>query len=122
MGNLKNDLDRFLKTDGIRILIESGVVRGEPWEPLTVDDIDDFFAMNLEDLDTARLEDLQKKAEDLLDELEDAEPGGENSEEYETWEERVEETERLIRRIRDRLDELEEEDEEAGPSPDPTPH
>ena len=71
MGNLKNDLDRFLKTDGIRILIESGVVRVEPWEPLTEDDIDDLASMNLDNLDTARLEDLQKKAEDLLDELEE---------------------------------------------------
>ena len=45
MSNLVNDLDKFLKTDGLRILIESGAVRTEPYEPLTVDDIDDFAEM-----------------------------------------------------------------------------
>ena len=33
MSNLTNDLDRFLKTDGLRILIESGAIRTEPYEP-----------------------------------------------------------------------------------------
>ena len=33
MSNLSEDLDRFLKTDGIRILIESGVIKTDPRNP-----------------------------------------------------------------------------------------
>ena len=47
MSNLSDDLDRFLKTDGIRILIESGTVRTEPYEPLTEDDIENFDATTI---------------------------------------------------------------------------
>ena len=109
MGSLTNDLDRFLKTDGLRILIESGVVRSEPYEPLTVDDINDFAAMDLEILSAEALEDLLDKAEDLLDDLEDAEPEDEGGEEHNLRESRLSETEDFIDRIRDRLDELEAE-------------
>ena len=65
MGSLTSDLDRFLKTDGLRILIESGAVRTGPWEPLTADDIEDFAFMNLDALDRdtlARFDRLQKAA------------------------------------------------------------
>ena len=112
MASLTNDLDRFLKTDGLRILIESGVVRTEPYEPLTVDDIDDFAAMDLDEIDADHLEDLLEKAEDLRDELEDGEPDDEGNEEHNLWENRLFETEEFIDRIQDRLDELEEDDED----------
>ena len=100
MGSLTSDLDRFLKTDGLRILLESGAVRAEPYKPLTVDDIGGFAAMDLETLDTNRLEDLLEKAEDLRDTLEEQEPGIENSAEHDLWENRLSETEDFIDRLR----------------------
>ena len=112
MSSLTNDLDRFLKTDGLRILIESGAVRTEAYKPLTMEDIGGFAAMDLDSLDADRLEDLLDRAEDLLDELEDDEPGGGDSEAHDLWEDRLSETEDLIDRIRDRLDELEEDDDD----------
>lgn len=89
MGSPANDLDKFLKTDGLRILIESGAVRAEPYEPLTVDDIDDFAAMDLDNLDENLPEDLPDKAEDLRDELENDEPDNEDSEEHDLREDRL---------------------------------
>ena len=112
MSNLVNDLDIFLKTDGLRILIESGAVRTEPYEPLTVDDIDDFAEMDLANKTTEDLEFLLDRAEDLLDELEDEEPDDENSNEYDLWSNRLSETEDFIDRIQGRLDEPEDDNEE----------
>ena len=112
MGNPNDDLDRFLKTDGLRILIESGAVRTEAYKPLTMEDIGGFAAMDLDSLDADRLEDLLDRAEDLLEELEDGEPDGGDSEAHGLREDRLSETEDLIDRIRDRLDELEEDDDD----------
>ena len=112
MSSLTNDLDRFLKTDGLRILIESGAVRTEAYKPLTMEDIGGFAAMDLDSLGTDRLEDLLDRAEDLLEELEDGEPDGGDSEAHGLREDRLSETEDLIDRIRDRLDELEEDDDD----------
>ena len=39
MNNLASDLEKFLRSDGLRILMESEGVRTEPYEPLTEDDI-----------------------------------------------------------------------------------
>ena len=103
MSNLSSDLDKFLRTDGIRILIESGAVRTEPYEPLTVNDIDDFADMDLDRLSADDLEDLLDKAEDLLIDLEDDAPENENSDEYSLWSSRLSETEDFIDRIRERL-------------------
>ena len=111
MASLTSDLDKFLKTDGLRILVESGAVRTEPYEPLTVDDIDDFAEMDLENKTTEDLEFLLDRAEDLLDELEDEEPN-DGSEEHDLWENRLSETEDFIDRIQDRLDEPEDDNEE----------
>ena len=111
MASLTSDLDKFLKTDGLRILIESGAVRTESYEPLAVDDIDDFAEMDLANKTTEDLEFLLDLAEDLLDELEDDEPD-DGSEEHDLWENRVSETEDFIDRIQDRLDELEDEENE----------
>lgn len=113
MGNLCDDLDKFLKTDGLRIIMDSEGVRTEPYEPLTAEDIDDFADMNLDVLDKASLEDLQDKAEELRDDLEDLEPENDDSEEYAIWNNRLFETEDFIDRIRDRLDELETETKTA---------
>ena len=87
-------------------------VRTEAYEPLTMEDIGGFAAMDLDSLGTDRLEDLLDRAEDLLDELEDDEPGGGDSEAHGLWEDRLSETEDLIDRIRDRLDGLEEDDDD----------
>ena len=61
MGNIRDDLDKFLKTDGVKIIMDAGGVRAEPYEPLTEEDIDDFDDMNLEELDKAGLADLLDK-------------------------------------------------------------
>ena len=95
MGSLSNDLEKFLKFDGVRILIESGAVRTEPWESLKVEDIDDFAGMELKGLNEEALEDLMDKVEDLRSELEDDEP--EESEEHDLWEDRISECEDFYR-------------------------
>ena len=103
MSSLSSDLDRFLRTDGIRILIESGAVRTAPSEPLTEKDIDGFADMDLDSLSADDLEDLLDKAEDLLAGLEDDGPESEDSDEYGLWNNRFSETEDFIDRIRERL-------------------
>lgn len=108
MSSLSNDLDRFLKSDGLRILIESGAVRIDSEEPLAADDTEDFADMDLDHLDADALEDLLEKAEDLLDDLNEQEPEDEGSEEHELWEDRLSETEDFIERTLDRLDDLED--------------
>ena len=110
MGSLCDDLDKFLKTDGIKIIIDSKGTRVEPYEPLTEDDIDDFADMDLDELDETGLEDLLEKAEELQDEMADREPEDENSETHDTWEGQIIEIEDFIERIRDRLDDLEDEE------------
>ena len=107
MGNLSDDLDRFLKTDGLRIIYDSQGFRTEPYEPLTEEDIDDFDSMDLSNLNEEELEDLYDKADALRDDLEDKEPEDENSEEYSIWEDRLSATEDFINRIQERLDDLE---------------
>ena len=106
MGSIFDDLDRFLKTDGVKIVMDASGIRAGPYEPLTIDDIDDFDCMNLEELDESSLENLLDKVEELRDELEDDEPE-EESEDHKLWEARICETEYFIDRIQDRLDELE---------------
>ncbi len=108
MGSLCDDLDKFLKTDGIRILIDSEGVKFEPYEPLTDEDIDDFAFMDLDELDEDAMEDLLAKAEELQDDLEDREPEDENSNGHDLWEDRISEVEDFIDRIQERLDSLEE--------------
>ena len=115
MGSIREDLDKFLKTDGLRIMMGSNGTRVESYEPLTVNDIDDFGSMNLETLDKDGLKDLLDKAEELQDDLEDDEPEDEESEEHNLWEDRYSETEDFIDRIRDCLNELEDkESADAG--------
>ncbi len=107
MGCLNDDLERFLKTDGIRMMASSKKSAAD-CEPLTEEDIDDFDSMILEGLDKGSLEDLMSKAEDLMDELEDREPKNEDSAEYDLWEDRLCAVEDFI----DRIGELVEEQDE----------
>ena len=108
MGNLIDDLDKFLRTDGIKILVKSGDVKVKAYEPLTEEDIDDFGSMNLDNLNQETLENLLDKAEDLRDDMEDREPEDEESEEHDLWEDRLSEIEDFIDRIQNHLDDLEE--------------
>jgi len=80
MANITNDLDRFLKTDGVRILEESGALHPDFGDPLTMEDIDDFSSMNLENLTADDLEDLIMKVTDVLDELTRNGPAAETDE------------------------------------------
>ena len=107
MGNLSDDLDRFLKTDGLRIVFDSQGIRTETYEPLTEEDIDDFDSMDLSNLNEEELENLYDKADALRDDLEDKEPEDEGSKEYSLWEDRLSATEDFIDRIEERLDDLE---------------
>lgn len=109
MGNLSDDLDRFLRSEGRRILMDAEGVKTEPFEPLTEADIEDFDSMNLEHLDADALEDLLEKAEELQDDMEDREPEDESSEEHDLWEDQLSRVEDFMDRIQDRLDDLEEE-------------
>ena len=116
MGNIRDDLDKFLKTDGIRIVMDAGGIRIGPCEPLTADDINNFKSMDLEELDETGLEDLLDKTEELRYDLEDEEPEDEQSKKHGLLEDNISETEDFIGRIQDRLDELEAK-AEAQPLP-----
>ncbi len=79
-----------------------------PYEPLTIEDIDNLDCMDLEELAREDLEDLLSKAEDLLDEVDSLEPENEFSEDHELWEARRSEVEDFIDRVNERIGELEE--------------
>ena len=101
MGNPSDDLDRFLRSEGRRILMESGEAPAKPYEPLTCEDIDDFAHMNLENLDKDALKDLLYKAEELRDALEEQEPEDQKSEEHSHWEALLSEVEDFVDRVRE---------------------
>ena len=103
MGSPTDDLDRFLRTEGLRILRESGALRAAAPPPLAEEDTADFRAMNLESMGAVELETLLDRLEDLLDVLEDREPGDPDSGEYEIWDSRLSETEALLDRVHARL-------------------
>ena len=109
MSSLYNDLDKFLKTDGIRIVMESGCLRSEPPELLTPGDIASFGSMNLESMDRTRLECLLNQLDCLLDTLEESEPEEDDHEAHSLWEEQVSAAESFMDEVQDRLDELEQE-------------
>jgi len=108
MGSLYNDLEKFLKTDGIRIAMESGCLRSEPPEKLTPGDIASFDSMDLEIMDRNRLKTLLDQLDFLLDALEGKEPE-EDHEAHSIWKEQLSATESFMDEVQDRLDELEQE-------------
>lgn len=110
MGSLSDDLERFLRSDGIRILVESGTVKVEPYESLTENDIDDFDSMDIENLNLDDLEYLLDRVEDLQDTLEEKEPEDEESEAHACWDDQMSKTENFIDEIRDRIDDLEDDE------------
>ena len=111
MGCLIDDLDRFLRTEGIRIVAGSGGVRAGG-VPLSEDDIDGLGSMDLEGMDRADLEDLLDRAENLRDDLEDLPPEEESSEEYALWDSRLFRLENFIDRVQERLDDPGEKEKE----------
>ena len=109
MGCLNDDLERFLKTEGVRMMMASEKKSAADCEPLTEEDIEDLDSMILEGLDKAALEDLMAKAENLRDDLEDWEPEDEDSGGYGLWEDRLCAVEDFIDRVGERVEELERE-------------
>ncbi len=107
MGNLSEDLDRFLKTEGVQMMMDAEKKSAADCEPLTEEDIEDLDSMILEGLDKAALEDLMAKAENLRDDLEDREPEDEDSEEYDLWEDRLCAVEDFIDRVGEMAEEME---------------
>ena len=105
MSCLYDDLEKFLKSDGIRILMDSGAVRVRRFDPLRAEDIENLEAMDLGGMSREELEELQERAEDLLDELEDSEPEDEGSEEHDGWEDQFSDVEEFIDRIQEQLNE-----------------
>ena len=106
MGNPTDDLDRFLKTAGIRI---AGGMQAGPFEPLAVDDISRFASMDLKSMGRNELASLQYRLEDLRDDLEDREPADKSSEEYRLWDRRLCAVEDFLDRVLDRLEDQETE-------------
>ena len=94
MSTIDKDLERFLKTDGLKIVMNSAGTRVEPYKPLTIEGYGSVSAINPEELDADSLQDLLDKAEDIQSALED----------------QLSDIEDLSDRVQDRLDELEDED------------
>ena len=103
MGCLNDDLDRFLKTDGIRIVREAGGVRRAPARRLTERDIERFSAAKPERMSLRALKDLREQAEDLRDEIEEGEPKDKGGEAHARWDRRLSAAEDFLDEIRDRL-------------------
>ena len=105
MGSRTDDLDRFLKTDGIRILRDSGFFRAKPAVPLTVQEL---AALDPRRLDRQSLGDLLDRAEDLLDAVEDSEPKNRRGKAHAVWEEQFWQTAKSVRSLRESLSGLPE--------------
>ena len=85
-------------------LIKKDVVRVSESEPLTLEDIEDFEDMILDDLPVEDLEDLLANAEDLYDRVRDSEPEDNNSAEYTEWETNISQIEAFIDEIQGYID------------------
>ena len=92
-------------------MIKDGVIRVSSSESLTVEDIDDFEDMILDDLTEDDLEDLLDNVDDLLDEVRESEPEDKDTSEYMEWENNISRIEDFIDEIQDRLDVMNAEDE-----------
>ena len=99
-----------LNPEMMQELIKEDVVRVSESEPLTLEDIDDFEDMILDDLPVEDLEDLLSNAEDLYDRVRDSEPEDKNSAEYTEWETNISQIEAFIDEIQDHIDDIESEE------------
>ena len=96
-----------LNPEMMQELIKEGVIRISESEPFTVEDIEDFEDMILDDLPVEDLEDLLANAEDLYDRVQDSEPEDKNSAEYTEWETNISQIEAFIDEIQDHIDNME---------------
>ena len=110
MGNLNEDLEKFLQSDAVKSLVEAGILHISSEEDFTVDDIPGLEDIDLESMDLHSLQDLFDRLEDLMDTLESEEPEDEDSEEYELWESNTALLEDFMDTVQDRIDELEEDE------------
>ena len=108
MSQMDNNLEKFLKTEGLRIIFDANGIREKSYTPLTAEDIPNFGGMDLESMDAKDLEFLRDQLEDLLDTLEEDEPDEEGREAYDRWEEQIDAVESFLDEVQDRLDEEEE--------------
>ena len=91
MSNISDDLDRFLKSDGVRIVMDKNGTRAEPYAAPTIDGYGRITDIDPGGMNESTLNDLLDKAEEIKSDLED----------------QLSDIEDLIDRIEDRLDELE---------------
>ena len=70
MGSLTEDLDRFLKTDGIRILGNRKPVRSRPPVSLTENSVRSPGSADLKSMNKKELEDLYSRLKNLQARLE----------------------------------------------------
>ena len=103
MGNMIDDLDKFLKTDGIRILTDSGAIRAEPHKPLPDSSMEDLTFLSPDGPNADQLTGLLAQAEGLRDDLICEGPAGESEDARILWNDRLSRTEDFIDRIRSRL-------------------
>ncbi len=92
MSNISDDLDKFLKSDGVRIIMDRNGNRTEPYTAPTIDGYGRITDIDPDGMDENALNDLLDKAEDIKSDLED----------------QLDDIEELIDRIEERLDEMEE--------------
>lgn len=93
-----------LNPEMMQELIKEDVVRVSESEPLTLEDIDDFEDMILDDLPVEDLEDLLANAEDLCDRVRNSEPENKNSTEYTEWKTNISQIEAFIDEIQGYID------------------
>ena len=103
MGSLSDDLDRFLRTDGLQIYREAVCP-----EPLTGDGIGRFPSMNLNAMSKAGLESLQYRPDDLREGMEDQESESRTSRICKTRDIRLFKSEGFPDMVRNRPDRPEE--------------
>ena len=108
MAQMDNNLEKFLKTEGLRIIFDANGIQEETYTPLSVEDIPSFGGMDLESMDAEDLDLLRDQLEDLLDTLEEDEPEEEDSEVHDQWEEQISSVESFLDEVRDCLDRAEE--------------
>ena len=103
-------MNSALNPEMMQELIKEGVIRVSESEPFTVEDIEDFEDMILDDLPVEDLEDLLANAEDLYDRVRDSEPEDKDSAEYTEWETNISQIEAFIDEIQDHIDDIESEE------------
>ena len=108
MAQMDNNLEKFLKAEGLRIIFDANGIREKTFTPLTVEDIPKFEDMDLESMDAEDLDLLRDQLEDLLDTLEEDEPDEEEGDAYDRWEEQIDAVESFLDEVRDCQDGAEE--------------